>query len=305
MPLHTPKYDESDEDRPRIVLDTNGDFTLPFFIPPTFKLHELDPTRFLLGYELLIWSLRPVPKPSDVSCAKAAMGHGRNGVWTGTRFEAADSPASMFPVCMVNTVGKHLIERFCIHRRFVPQVSGLKTMLIYIDGACSNNGSPDKMPHGGCAFVFNDTGGRRLFSLEKKGADDQPHVHTSNRAELRAVIEALHFRDWWGEGWQRVIIATDSEYVDKGATEWLRTWAGRGWRTSGGKKVANRDLWIALSEALRTYAESGCEVSFWMVPRNSNKADADAKAAAEIAISEEEYQNQSEKPPMPRLWRNA
>ncbi|KAI0841803.1 ribonuclease H-like domain-containing protein [Hypoxylon sp. FL0890] len=221
------------------------------------------------------------------------MGRGQNGVWTGTRFHATEKPSFMFPMRFVNSTSVGVFLRFCIRRRFAPHVSSLKTMAIYTDGACSNNGSTKNTPRGGYAFVWNeDPSGNHSAALENKGPDGQVHPHTSNRAELRAVIEALKFRSWWGEGWERIVITTDSEYVGKGATEWLRSWAGRDWRTSGGKPVANQDLWRTLSDILGDYAQSGCEISFWTVPRQFNTlADVAAKAAAERADGRDEYSN--------------
>lgn len=71
--------------------------------------------------------------------------------------------------------------------------------------------------------------------------------------------------------------------MSKGATTRLRNWAGNNWRTAAGKPTANRDLWKVLSELLGTYAEGGCEISFWAVPRSCNtRADAAAKAACQL-----------------------
>ncbi|KAJ6551157.1 ribonuclease H-like domain-containing protein [Mycena capillaripes] len=188
----------------------------------------------------------------------------------------------MFPVRLANTINSRQLERFSIRRRFVPAFSDLKTMMIYTDGACASNGQAT--PRGGYAFVFNHTAeGKASGALERKGPDGQVYTHTNNRAELRAVIAALKFRTWWGEGWKRVVIVTDSEYVGKGATTWVRNWARNGWRTAAGKLAANRDLWEALSELIGAYAEGGCEISFWMVPREWNTlADAAAKAASRL-----------------------
>lgn len=100
------------------------------------------------------------------------------------------------------------------------------------------------------------------------------------------MIAALEYRGWWGEGWERIVIATDSEYLANGATNWLGTWAARDWRTSGGQRVQNRDLWEKLSERMETYANGGCEVSFWRIPRAWNVVvDRAAKAAAESGES--------------------
>lgn len=58
------------------------------------------------------------------------------------------------------------------------------------------------------------------------------------------------------------MIITDSEYVTKHATSWLRVRAERGWKISSEKPVANRDLWEQLSEKMSRTADGGCEVSF-------------------------------------------
>ncbi|KAI1213244.1 ribonuclease H-like domain-containing protein [Annulohypoxylon truncatum] len=292
--------DESEgENEARVVLDVDGDFYLPGLEmegsngTATFKLPQL--RTILKPAAGILVNCRPVPRSASVARATSAMGHGQNDVWTASNFQASDSPEFMFPARMINTSERRFLNRFCIRRRFVPQVTGLKTMMIYADGACCNNGSAEKIPRGGYAFVFNNSPtGTYSSGLEKKGVDGQVYAHTNNRAELRAIIAALHFRTWWGEGWERIVMVTDSEYVSKGGTEWLRSWAGRNWRTSGGKQVANQDLWKALSEVLGSYAKSGCEVSFWTVPRNYNTlADAAAKAAADQANGAEEYINDS------------
>ncbi|KAI2620400.1 ribonuclease H-like domain-containing protein [Hypoxylon sp. NC1633] len=227
-------------------------------------------------------SWRPDPTSVHVVRATTAMGRGRDGVWTGSLFHAPESPAFTFASRLAHSV-RIVGRRFMIRRRFVPQLTVLKTMMVYTDGACLNNGSVANIPRGGCSIVFSDSpSGTVSFPLEKEGPDGKIYAHTSNRAELRAVIAALGFRAWHGEGWERIVIVTDSEYVCKGATKWLRDWARRGWHTASHKKPANLDLWVALSEVMGTLAMNGCEVSFWMVPRELNTlADIAAKAAAE------------------------
>ncbi|KAF7348422.1 putative rnase h domain protein [Mycena sanguinolenta] len=225
--------------------------------------------------------------PAAEQSARQAMGHGANGIWTATKFIpplAAESPTPqhMFPVRLA--AGTREFHRFCLRRRYATLFprSGIKTMCLFIDGACTNNGRTDVVPQAGCAFVFNHRkGGAVGFPLEQAGPDGQVHMHTSNRAELRAVIAALDFRCWGGEGWRRLVVVTDSEYVANGATELMRKWAGRGWLTSSRKPVQNRDLWELLNKSLGKCADSGCEVSFWVVPREWNRrADRAARKAA-------------------------
>jgi ribonuclease HI len=65
---------------------------------------------------------------------------------------------------------------------------------------------------------------------------------TNNRMELTAVISAL-------EALKRPVpvkLYTDSEYVRRGITEWLKSWKARGWKTSDKKPVKNQDLWERL-----------------------------------------------------------
>jgi ribonuclease HI len=62
--------------------------------------------------------------------------------------------------------------------------------------------------------------------------------------ELTAVIEALSALTKPSH----VRVYTDSQYVQKGITEWLRAWKARGWRTAGRDPVKNADLWRRLDE---------------------------------------------------------
>jgi ribonuclease HI len=106
---------------------------------------------------------------------------------------------------------------------------------------------------------------------------------------LRAAVAALQFRIWGGAGHKRLIIATDSEYVVKGVTTWIRGWSNNGWVTSQGSPVKNRDLWEMLLLLVRKHKEkTGTDVLFWRIPRGLNtQADAAAKGAAEMPETSE------------------
>jgi len=67
---------------------------------------------------------------------------------------------------------------------------------------------------------------------------------TNNRMELMAVIEALTALNRPC----RIVLHTDSQYVQKGITEWIRNWKARGWRTAAKEPVKNVDLWKRLDE---------------------------------------------------------
>ena len=72
---------------------------------------------------------------------------------------------------------------------------------------------------------------------------------TNNRMELTAVIEALRAL----KRPCRVVLHTDSQYVQKGITEWVHKWKERGWRTSDKKPVKNVDLWMELDAATQCH----------------------------------------------------
>jgi ribonuclease HI len=105
-----------------------------------------------------------------------------------------------------------------------------EVVTIYTDGACKGNPGPG----GWGAWIRWRTHEKELYGGEP--------LTTNNRMELRAVIEALSAL----RRRCRVTVHTDSEYVRKGMTEWLRGWKARGWRTADGKPVKNVELWQQL-----------------------------------------------------------
>lgn len=101
---------------------------------------------------------------------------------------------------------------------------------IYTDGACSGNPGP-----GGWGVLV------RAGSIETELCGGEPAT-TNNRMELLAVIEAL-------QSLAEPVTArvyTDSQYVQKGISEWIHSWKQRGWKTAGKEPVKNEDLWRRL-----------------------------------------------------------
>jgi ribonuclease HI len=101
---------------------------------------------------------------------------------------------------------------------------------IYTDGACRGNPGP-----GGWGALLS-------YGEHEKELSGAEVLTTNNRMELTAVIRAL-------EALKRpsqLRIFTDSEYVRRGITEWVKNWKARGWKTADRKPVKNQDLWERL-----------------------------------------------------------
>jgi ribonuclease HI len=101
---------------------------------------------------------------------------------------------------------------------------------VYSDGACKGNPGP-----GGWGALLECQGvERELFGGEA--------ATTNNRMELTAVIMALRAL----KRPCQVHVYTDSQYVQKGITEWVAGWQKNGWKNSKREPVKNDDLWREL-----------------------------------------------------------
>jgi len=104
--------------------------------------------------------------------------------------------------------------------------------IIYTDGACSGNPGPG----GWGAVIFDEN--KNQINISGKVSSS-----TNNRMELMAPIMALKKIKTGSE----VTIFTDSTYVKKGITEWIKRWEKNGWKNSKKNPVKNKELWIKLN----------------------------------------------------------
>jgi len=105
---------------------------------------------------------------------------------------------------------------------------------IHTDGACSGNPGP-----GGWGALMR----WRDHERELSGSEADT---TNNRMELTAAIRALEAV----KRPARVVVHTDSTYVEDGITRWIHGWKKNGWKTAAKKPVKNEDLWRQLDAAL-------------------------------------------------------
>lgn len=111
----------------------------------------------------------------------------------------------------------------------------MSEVVIYTDGACKGNPGP-----GGWGALLQTSDGH---FKEMFGGEVQT---TNNRMEMMAVIAALGTL----KRPCKVLLHVDSQYVLKGATEWLSGWKAKGWMTASKQPVKNVDLWRQMDELL-------------------------------------------------------
>lgn len=108
---------------------------------------------------------------------------------------------------------------------------------IYTDGGCKPNPGP-----GGWAALL-------IYGKSRKKLSGNDPQTTNNQMELTAAIEALEALKEPCE----VTLYTDSEYLKKGITRWMRQWVRNGWKTANKKPVKNQELWRRLYDATQRH----------------------------------------------------
>lgn len=181
--------------------------------------------------------------------------------------------------------------------------------LIFVDGACSNNGSVGATA--GIGIVMG-SGEKDQWSIPIDDTLDPDAERTSQRAELLAALQGLkqmrmqrfevdteRYRNEKRHELQTFkthntrgdsgpvtrpqwIIVSDSENVVLGMTKWLLKWKINGMRTSQGKPPVNLDLYLKLDEVVSSVEKEGIDVGFWIIPRELDKADKLAKKATQV-----------------------
>ena len=144
-------------------------------------------------------------------------------------------------------------------------MTGSVPVIIYTDGACAGNPGVG----GWCAIL--------RFGSHEKVLQGGAALTTNNRMELRAALAALCALN------RPCVVQmhTDSEYLRRGITEWLPRWQRNGWLTSKREPVKNRDLWQALSAAMRPHHVTW----HWVRGHAGNEANERADRLAVAALN--------------------
>jgi len=106
----------------------------------------------------------------------------------------------------------------------------MKKVDIFTDGACRGNPGP-----GGYGSIIRTQGKEEEISGSAKNT-------TNNVMELTAAVVALKKLKEPCE----VVLTSDSQYLVRGMTEWIKGWIKKGWVTAGKQPVKNKNIWIEL-----------------------------------------------------------
>ena len=161
-----------------------------------------------------------------------------------------------------------------------------KTVNIYTDGACSGNPGP-----GGWAAILE-------FGQHRKEMSGYMAGTTNNRMELFAAISGLGAL----KEPCNVNLFSDSNYLVQAFNDhWIDNWKKNGWKTSGGGKVENQDLWFILSAQTQKHIVHFIKVKGHADHPENNRCDELARAAIDEyrrinAVNEEEKEAENNNP---------
>ena len=146
---------------------------------------------------------------------------------------------------------------------------------IHTDGACSGNPGP-----GGWAAIIDCGGKEEVIS----GGET---ITTNNKMELQAAISALlNLSGKFPEDMQaqvKIKIFTDSQYLQKGISEWIKKWKKNNWRTANKKPVVNVDLWRKLDKLCGNW--QGDIEWHWVKGHDNDKLNQRADNLARAALA--------------------
>ena len=124
--------------------------------------------------------------------------------------------------------------------------SDVAFVVVHADESCLGNQNDGLNPGGAGALIEVRAKGkltRRELSLASTET-------TNNRMALAGAIEVLERLSRKGH-LHRTVYFSDSQYLVKGITEWVRGWKARGWRRKAGP-VENVELWKTLDALVGT-----------------------------------------------------
>ena len=140
----------------------------------------------------------------------------------------------------------------------------MQNVTIYTDGACSGNPGP-----GGWAAVL-------IAGEHKKEISGGEKTTTNNIMELTAILEGLKALKEPCE----VDLYSDSAYsVNAFNQGWIWNWIKKGWKTSTGEPVKNREIWEELLQLTKIHKVTFHKVKGHSTVELNNRCDELARNA--------------------------
>lgn len=112
---------------------------------------------------------------------------------------------------------------------------------IWCDGSALGNGKDGACCGAGVVLKCN--------GVLKELSIPLPNYKTNNQSELYAAIAALEALTKPC----KVVLYTDSSYVQQGIVSWIEGWKRRGWRTANKGAVKNQELWQRLDSLIQMH----------------------------------------------------
>ena len=140
----------------------------------------------------------------------------------------------------------------------------MSDVFLTVEGSCLGNPGP-----GGWACILR-------FGEQERVLQGGVARTTNNRMEMTAAIEGLRALTRACD----VEVATDSEYLRRGMTEFLERWRSNGWKAASGNPVVNQDLWQELDALAGHHRVTWIHVGGHSGHANQERCDAMALGAA-------------------------
>lgn len=132
---------------------------------------------------------------------------------------------------------------------------------IYTDGACSRNGHSEGAKAGIGVYWPNNPDNNISEPIEGR--------QTNQRAEIEAARRGIEQAK--AQGYDRVTVRTDSQYLKKAAESWIPCWEREGWS----RPLVNKQEFQDLRDSMK-----GIQVVFEKVASKMNAADRLARDGA-------------------------
>lgn len=210
-----------------------------------------------------------------------AVYRGRNpgvyATWTECEKQIKDFPKSSFRKFSSEEEAKMFVKTGKITKQVfqVPECKDTEFVTVFTDGASSSNGQEGARSGIG---VYWGPGNPLNTSMRLPGRQ------TNNRAEIFAAVHAL--RQAKQLGIKNVRLYTDSQFVIKGITIWIKKWKENGWKLANGKPVINKDDFITLENAAEGLNVDWCYVKGHDNNPGNVEADQLAVAGCNKSLSE-------------------